>query len=151
MAIAAKAPNTIHLSGPCLIDMQYPAGEAITPGHLVELYNDSGTIKVRKHATSTEVVTHAVALDLPEWNKTVDDAYAIGDQVKIGFMCAGCTWWGLLPSGQNIAPAAFLQSNGAGTLKAATATTAAANVAKFQALENIGAITVLTRVRVQVI
>lgn len=151
MAITKRDPNTVYLAGPITRVDEFPAGEAITPGHLIELYDDSGTMKWRKHATSTEQVTLAVALEQGHFNLGVDDAYAAGDQVVAGILCPGSTFWGLIASGQDISSAELMQSAGAGLLKAATATTAAANVAKFQSLDNPGAVTELTRLRVQVI
>jgi hypothetical protein len=58
----------------------------------------------------------------------------------------------LVPSGANITAGTLLQSNGNGMLKAATATTADANLAHFQALESTGgAVAVTTRLRIQVL
>lgn len=152
MAISKRNPTAICVFGDCSHPVNdLAAGEAITPGHLVEMYDDGGVNKWRKHATSTEQVTLAVAMEQGEMNKGVDDTCAAGDLAKVWFLKPGDVFWGLIPSGQTIANAAKLQSNGGGTLKAATATTAAANVARFQSLDNLGAVTTLTRCRIQVI
>jgi hypothetical protein len=126
--------------------------ESITPGMLLEYHNDSGTLKWGVHDAAADVQSVVVALDQTHLNKGVDDAYAAGDLVMAGALRPGAVFWGLIPSGQNISPAAKLQSNGDGKLKAATADTAAAGVAAFVALETSGgAVTVDTRIRVEVI
>lgn len=151
MTITKPDPNTIHLGGPKLVVNDYNASAAITPGMLVELHNSSG-IKVRKNASATEMAAIAVALEQIEMNKTVDDDYAADDLVKMAFLGIGSTFWGLIASGQNIAPCALLQSAGDGTLKAASPTTAAGGVARFQSVEDeTKNVTELTRIRVQVI
>lgn len=151
MSITKLNPNTIWLGGPKHLVNDLVAGVATTPGMIVEMYSDGGVLKIRPNASATEQATIAVALEQAEMNKTVDDAYAIGDLVIAAFLVPGSTFWALIPSGQNIAVGGLLQSNGDGKLKAATSTTAADNLAKFQALEASGAVTADTRLRVQVI
>jgi hypothetical protein len=92
-----------------------------------------------------------VALDRPELNKGLTDNYAAADLVAAGFLAPGSVFYGLIPSGQDIANGALLQSNGDGKLKAATATTQDAGLGKFQSLDNPGSVTADTRLRVQVI
>lgn len=145
-------PNTIFLADGDNEVNDLVAGEAITPGHLIEVYAASaGVNKWRKNSSATEYAALAVALDQPELNMGVDDAYAAADKVRARFLDAGDVFWGLVPSGQTIANGDLLQSNGDGTLKKATATTADANLGRLQALDNLGAVTTLTRCRVQVI
>jgi hypothetical protein len=151
MSITKLNPNTVHLGGPAHLVNDLAAGVATTPGMTVEMYSNGGVLEVRPTASATEQVTIAVALEQGELNKTVADVYAIGDLIKVAFLAPGSTFWALIPSGQNIAVGALLQSNGDGKLKVATATTADANVAKFQSLEASGAVTADTRIRVQVI
>lgn len=151
MTLAARDPNTIWLGGPKVEENTYVAGEAITPGHLIELYNDGGTLKWRKNASATEIQAIAVALDQPELNKGVDDAYAAGDLVRAAFFAPGSKFWGLIASGQDIDPAELLKSAADGTLQTVGTSTADANLGHFQSLEDTGAVTALTRVRVQVI
>jgi hypothetical protein len=151
MAITPRAPNTIHLSGPIHLVVDVPAGEAITPGHLIEMYLDGSTTKWRKNASATEIAAHAVALEQIEFNKTIDDDYVAGDLVRAGFLGVGAVFYPLIASGQDIVKCELLQSAGDGTMKAATATTADAGLGEFQALDGPGAVTALTRLRVQVI
>lgn len=160
MAIVKRAPNTIYLGGGdgpggesgCTVINDYVAIESITPGMLLEYHNDSGTLKWGVHDAAADVQPAAIALDQTHLNLGVDDVYAAGDLVMAGVLRKGATFWGLIPSGQNIDPGAKLQSNGDGKLKAATADTAAAGVAMYLALESSGgAVTVDTRIRVEVV
>lgn len=152
MAVTARDPNTIHLGGDITRLNEHSAGVAITPGMLIEFYSDGTNMKLRPHASATEFPTAIFATEDVFHNKTVDDVYAIGSLVPAVQGHKGSSWWALVPSGQDIAAGALLQSNGNGMLKAATATTAAANVAHFQALESTGgAVTVTTRLRIQVL
>lgn len=153
MTITKLNPHTIWLGGPLtrLDDADFPASAAITPGMLVEMFDDTGDPKFRPNSSDTGQAAMSIALDREELNDDIDTAYAIGDVVKVGYLAPGSTFYGLLPSGQDIAAGDLLQSNGDGKLKIASASTAAANVAKFQALDSPGAVVVDTRVRVQVI
>jgi hypothetical protein len=151
MSITKINPRTIHLAGPCTKVDDIAAGGAVTPGMLVEVYDDSGTNKWRANASATEIAALAVALDRPELNDGIDDAYAADDLCKVGFLAPGSVFYGLIPSGQDISNGALLQSNGDGKLKAATATTQSAGLGRFQSLDNVGAVVVDTRLRIQVI
>lgn len=159
MAITKINPRTIHLGGPLTVVAgddsdglgTHVASAAITPGMLVEQHADSGDLKWRPHGTDSEQVTLAVALNEPHLNHGIDTAYAIGDLVSVGFLGPGSVFYGIIPSGQDISVGEFLQSNGDGKLKTASATTATANVAKFQSLDAPGSVTADTRLRVQVI
>jgi hypothetical protein len=129
----------------------FEATEAITPGHLVELVDSGSENKWQKHATAANVQPRTVAID-QSWNDLgVDDAYAAGDAVAVAHMFVGCVFWGLISSGQDISNGEHLQSAGDGTLKSATASTAAANVAHYISLDNPGSVTVSTRIRAMVI
>lgn len=154
MAFRVLAPNRIRLSGEGgdAIINTYPVGVTTTPGMLVELYKDTdNALKWRPHATATNVQSKFIALNQPEQNRGVDSAYVVGELAEVWSTEAGDMFWGLVPSGQNITAGDNLQSNGDGRLKAATASTAAAGVARYQALETIGAVTADTRLRVQVL
>lgn len=153
MALEKLNPRRIHLGGPLttLDDFLHEASATITPGMLVELHDSSGETKVRPHNTDSEIVSLAVALDRPELNKEITDDYASGDVVKVGYLAAGSIFYGIIPSGQDISNGEFLQSNGDGKLKTASATTQDAALAKFQSLDNPGSVTSDTRLRVLVI
>lgn len=147
MAITPLNPNTVHLGGPMTLVDHLVAIEAVTPGMLVEYHDDSGTLKWGVHDAADDPVHRAVALEQDELNKTVSDAYAAGDLMKVGVLVPGSTFWGLIPSGQNISPGDRLQSNGDGKLKAA-----ASGEVAFVAIESSGgAVTADTRLRVEVL
>lgn len=150
MALQHRDPNTIHLGGDITKLNEWIAGVQITPGMLIEFY-DNGTMMLRPHASATEIPGSTFALEKIIHNKTVDDVYPSGELVYAATFHRGSSVWALIPSGQNISAGELLQSNGNGMLKSATATTAAAGLAKFQALEDLGAITVTTRCRVAVL
>lgn len=153
MPITLNPPNTIHLSGPCHIESDdlTNCSVAATPGMLAEKVDSSGVNKWRPNASATEIPTLAVFLDSPESNLGIDSVYAIGATPKVGWLCPGSVFYGIVVSGQNIANCELLQSNGDGKLKSATATTADAMLGRFQALDNIGLVAADTRCRVQVI
>lgn len=158
MSLTAIASRTIHLAGPIYRETAadvdglgtHPASAAITPGMLVEMHLDT-TVKWRPNGSATEATALAVALNQPELNKGIEDAYATGDLVQVGFMAVGSIFNAIIPSGQNISACELLQSNGDGKLKSATATTADANLGRFQSLDSPGSVLVDTRIRVQVI
>jgi hypothetical protein len=122
MAITKRVPNTIAIRPatvpPNRINNDLVAVEAITPGMLVELHNDSGTLKWGVHDSANQPVARAVALDEIELNHGIATAYSAADLVKVGYFYPGDRFYGIIPSGQNITQGALLQSNGDGKLKA---------------------------------
>lgn len=152
MSITRESPRTIMLAAnafPPVIVNDRVASEAITPGMLVEMISSGSDQKWRKNASATEQVEIAVALNQPELNLGVDDAYAAGDLVNVWKPGVGDVFWGLIQSGEDIAEGDLLQSASGGYVKEATATTASANLAKFKALSSPGAVTADTRVVVE--
>lgn len=156
--IVKNPPNTIYLGGGlpggeggATVVNEYSAGVAITPGMLIELYKNGSTLMLRPHASAGEAVAPWVATEQIQFNLTVDSVYPSGELVNSVHLRKGSTFWGLVPSGQDISKGEFLQSNGDGKLKSASATTADANVAQFQALDELGAVTADTRCRVLVL
>lgn len=147
MPIQKLNPHTIWLGGSIevLDDREFPASAAITPGMLVEMFDNAGSPNFRAQSSSAAEVARSVALDREEFNKTIDDPYAIGDTVKVGYLNAGSTFYGLVPSGETVNKGDMLQSNGDGTL------VAAGGYAPFQSLDDLGATTVLTRCRTQIL
>lgn len=144
MAITALPPNTIWLGGPRTEIGDLAASEAITPGHLIERFNNAGVIRFRKHATAAGNTPKIVATEQSMLNKGVDDAYAANDLVEASALKGGSTAWMFIASGQNIVAGNKLESAGDGTLRIL-----AAGVALFQALENKPTVTSLTRIRVE--
>lgn len=146
MSVALNAPNTIFLGGERTQIGDRAASEAITPGHLVELFNNAGVIRFRKHATAAVATERLVATEQLMLNKGVDDAYAANDLMEVSAGRGGSTFWMFIASGQNIAAGDKLESAGNGTLRIL-----AAGVALFSALENKPNVTVQTRIRVEVV
>lgn len=153
MAITKRAPNTIYLGGGLpggdggmtLVNDQVCSG-AVTPGMLVETVNSAGNPKWAAHGTASGKAQKAFALEQIEWNLGVDDAYASGDLIKVGIMRPGSVVWAIVPSGQNIVPGDWLESNGDGKLKEGSTAPVG------RALDTTsGAVTADTRVRVEVL
>lgn len=157
MAITKRAPNTILIGGggPAaegagVYINDLVAGVAITPGMLIETYDDAGTTKWRPHTAAADVQPRTVALEQLMNNRGVDYVYAVGDLVQAIALYPGSVFWGIVANGQDISNQEPLQSNGDGRLKAATVTTAAGNVAHFKAHDALGAVAAHTRCRVEV-
>lgn len=146
MSITRHDPNTIFLGGERTQIGDIAASEAITPGHLIDRFNNGGITRWRKHATGGGHVTPAVATNQSMLNKGVDDDYAAGDLVEASVLHNGATAWMFIASGQNITYGQKLESAGDGTLRAL-----ASGEALFTSLENSGAVTALTRIRVEAI
>jgi hypothetical protein len=142
MSITRYDPNTIFLGGDRTQIGDLAVSEALTPGMLVERFNNGGIIRWRK-ATADIDGPPAIITNQSMLNLGVDDDYAAGDLAEVSILHKGATAWALIASGQNIAAGVLLGSAGDGTLKAG------ATVARFTALENKPTVTVLTRIRVE--
>lgn len=148
MSITRNNPNTVFLGGDRTQINDLAASEAITPGHLIERFNNAGVIRWRKHATAGQTlgVNAAVATEQAMLNKGVDDAYAAGDLVEASILHKGAFAWMFIASGQNIVAGNRLESAGDGTLRIL-----ASGAALFTALENKPTVVALTRIRVEAI
>lgn len=153
MPLTPLPPNTILLSGRAhatIINDLPIIDTGALPGHFVEMFNSSGTLAWRKVTSATNMPSKHILLEEDYKNKALTEAYVSGSPAMVAVLERGMTVWALLPSGQDITDGDYLQQNGDGNLKEATSITAAANVAHYQAMETLGAITVLTRGRVAV-
>ena len=152
MALAHNPPNTIHLGGPIEKMNEWIASTTITPGMQIELYDSgAGKMKWRPHSSATNRASNIFALEKMIHNKTVDDNYTANELVYAAKFLPGSSAWCCVPSGQDITAGESLQSNGDGWLKTATSEAAATNVAAQKALETLGAVNALTRVRIQIL
>lgn len=142
MAITRSTPNTIFLGGDRTQIGDLAVSEAVTPGHLVERFNNGGVIRWRK-ATADIAGPPALATEHSMANLDVDDDYAANDLAEVSILHKGAAGWAFIASGQNVAAGDLLGSAGSGTLKTG------ATVARFTALENKPNVTVLTRIRVE--
>ena len=148
MSITRSNPNTIFLGGDKTIENSLACSIAITPGMLVERFNNGGITRWRPSTTNGLAGPAAVALEHAMANKGVDDAYAINDLVEVALLHKGAAAWMLIPSGQNVAFGDLLGDNGSsvpGTLKTSP------TVPRFVALENKPTVLVQTRIRVEAI
>lgn len=133
MAQSFTAPNKILLySDPTpTIDGTHAASEAITPGMLVEQFNNSGTIRYRK-STRTGLRNTLVMLDQPLYGKTIADACAANDLIEVVESKTGDVLYMLIASGANITAGSRLTDAGNGKLKAV-----GSDVPCFEAQENV--------------
>lgn len=145
MSIVRNNPNTVFLGGNRIQVNDLASSESITPGHLIDSFNNGGIQRWRKHATASIACAKTVATEQSMVNKGVDDVYAIGDLVEASILEPGATAWMFLASGQTIVHGNKLESAGDGTLKVF-----AAGIVLFKALENKTALA-LTRIRVEAV
>lgn len=142
MSITRHNPNTIFLGGDRTQVNDLAVSQDITPGMLVERFNNAGVIRWRK-ATADIAGPPAILTNRPMLNEGVDTVCPTGDLAEVSILHKGATAWALIASGQNVAAGALLGSAGDGTLKTG------ATVARFTALENKPSVTTLTRIRVE--
>lgn len=143
------AKKSIVLLGQPTINEDGAAGEAIKPGHLVK-----GVSTILKHASAAGRCGARFALERDEFGQSLTSSssteagspdYATGDTVKVGAFHQGQRVLAWVASGQNITEDDLLESAGDGTLKEGSTWVIA------RALETLGAVTELTRVRVEII
>ena len=116
--------NKILLSGNYVLEEDL-AFAALTPGHLLEVYNDSGTMKVRKHSTAKGFCEKAFALESPNQGQSADSilgrsietAYAAGERVEYAICSPGARVQAWLKGGTNYVIGDKLESAGDGTLQ----------------------------------
>ncbi len=144
--------RTIVLRGNPEVNEYGKATEAIKPGYLVK-----GVSQVSKQTANGTKVAFALALERSEMGTGIDDAhrgistvsafYASGDQVKVATFDAGDEAVVFVASGENVSEDTYLGSDNSNPGLFKTSPT----VPLCRALETIGAVTVETPVRVQVI
>jgi hypothetical protein len=137
------AKKTIKLLGEPIQNEDDKAAEAITPGHLVT-FDSSGNLI--KHNVAGGFTQTAFALEREEMGDDIDVAYAINDTVKVGVFGPGTRVNALIASGQNINKGDYVESAGNGTLRVFGSGTRLG-----RSLENTGAVTVLSRMRTEIV
>lgn len=151
------APKRIILRGPDPVRVDKfvaAAGSAIKPGHLVE---QSAAGEVQEHSTAGGNAESAFALPQdwvePSSGLNIDNAYAVGDTVFVGFFAPGTLVYAFLDNGQNVAAGAYLESAGNGNLQAAgtAAATGDTRIVPAVAEEAVNATGGTSRIRVRVI
>jgi hypothetical protein len=135
------AKRLIKLLGEPIQNEDSKAAAVLTPGQLVA-FDGSGDLI--KHATAAGLAQPAFALEREEMGQGIDNTYAIGDTVKVGVFAPGDRVLVFIASGQNLIVGDALESAGDGTLKKGTTNPIA------RSLEVTGAVTVLTRLRAEI-
>lgn len=154
MPLTPLVPGTVLLSGRddvTIINDIPIVDTGALPGHFVEMFVSGGKSAWRKVSSAVNMPSKHILLEEDFKNRTLSTPYDSGTAAMVAVLEVGMTVWALLPSGQDITVADYLQQNGDGNLKEATSITAAANVAHYRALETLGAINALTRCRVAVV
>jgi hypothetical protein len=150
MSTTRMERRVITLRGQPIQNEDGVASAVIKPGYLVD-----GVLSVAAHAVAAGACPRTFALERDELGAGIDDTYRgigtissdyqIGDTVKIGSFAPGMRVFAFVASGQNISINARLESAGDGTLRAFGSGTIIG-----RALETLGAVTGLTRCRVEV-
>jgi hypothetical protein len=110
------------LKGQPIIDETCTAAAAISPGHLIEL---ASATTVQKHSTAAGNAAKCFALERSEMGKSVTDAYATSDRVKMGMFRPGDRVQArLAAAAAAVVAGAYLESAGNGTLRVLTANAA---------------------------
>lgn len=122
------AKQTIKLKKYNDIINEYAAGEAITPGMLLELASD-GDVDVQD--TAGGVCSKMFALEDELQGKTIDDAYAEGDPVQCWVATPGEEVLAWLANGEDASIGDILVADGTGKLKVATPDSSAVTVEEY--------------------
>jgi hypothetical protein len=143
--------RSVLLQGSPAIFEDGVAAGVISPGHLVK----SPVAGVAVQSVSNAKVPALIALERDELGEGIDNtyqsyagaaAYAVGDRVKVAALYPGCVVTVYIASGQNIQQDEFLGSAGDGTVKAVSVGDAVG-----VALDEIGAVTATTAIRMRVV
>lgn len=145
-SLVTQPQRTIWLGGLRTEIGDLAASETITPGHLIERWNNAGVHRWRKHTTGGGATARAFATEQSMINLTINDIYNAGDLVEATVGGGGTTILAFVASGQNITFGQKLESAGDGTLRAL-----ASGVALCTSLDDTGAVNALTRLRVECI
>lgn len=121
--------HQIQLSGPFERE-EYIAGGTITPGHLVETYNDAGVQKCRVNSGSGLHNARSFAVEDPLQPKSatstqsrdIDDDYVVGELVSVNICLPGARVQAWLKDGESVVIGDKLMSGADGTLVKQTTT-----------------------------
>jgi hypothetical protein len=145
MAVTQLPPGTVYLGGEKTDVCDIAASETITPGDLVDRFNNAGTIRFRKQATASIRTPVAIAKEASMLGRSWNDTYAVNDLMETFIALPGCTFMGWIASGQNLVAGNKVEADGSGGFKVY----ATLGAALATCLENTGAVTVRTRVRLE--
>lgn len=145
--------RSVILRGTPEIDEQGVAAAEVKPGYLVK----SPASGVVVQTASGTKAPFSIALERDELGQGIDNSlqgqgtatafYASGDRVKVAHCYPGCVVTAWIASGQNVQKDELLSSAGDGTLAVETTEEQAIAVSE----EEVGAVTVLTAIKVRVI
>jgi len=105
--------HRIHAKGP-FVQEEYTAGEAISPGHLVDIHNNG---LLYKHDVPEGKAERMFAQEDALQGKTIDDNYAAGDIVTVILPVLGAEVQAWLINDQIVSIGDWLVSNGDGCLR----------------------------------
>lgn len=111
--MSTEYPKRIHLLGQGRIE-EGKASEAITPGSLVALNSDG---EYENHGSAGGYGEALFALEDSLQGKTINDAYAADDIVRIVVAGKGDVVYARLADGEDVGIGDLLTSNGDGTLQ----------------------------------
>jgi hypothetical protein len=126
-----NSPNTISLKRNYNTrNSELPAGVAINPGYLLELYNNSSALNYKPHSVAGGKALKIFALEQDYIGKDKNTQYAIADTVQAGIFTSGDEVLAkLAASATAITQGDKLESAGDGTLRKCVDITAAAGTA----------------------
>jgi len=131
--MAASTPNTVLLKGdPLAVEGVAAVSQAIKPGMLLERHTD-GTF--RKHSVGGGNAVPMFAREFEIAGGGIDAVYDDGDRVLGYIGRKGDEFYAFLAAGQDVTLGEYLESNGAGALRAID-TTGAAIVRALEAKDN---------------
>ncbi len=121
-------PKRILLSGDNYYLIEEIAGGTIKPGHLCEIYNDSGDMLVRVHGTAKGFGENMFALEDPLQGQTVDSvktrnidiSYVVTERVPLAICGPGTMAFIFLKAGTAYVIGDKLESAGDGSLQKAS-------------------------------
>jgi len=112
--MAAKT-IVVKCYGDIIQDTEKASG-AITPGHLVEYFSTSGSVRV--HSTAGNNALPMFALESELEGEQIDHVLTSGEQIQVWTPRRGDWVYALLKNGESVAVGDFLESAGDGTLEA---------------------------------
>jgi hypothetical protein len=106
--------NTIILKDYLHVFEEYEAAAALSPGMLVELTTAG---KIQKHSGAGRTALPMFPIEDALQGKTIRDAYAAGDKVRVWIPQRGDIVYGLLADEESVVIGDYVESNGLGYLR----------------------------------
>lgn len=143
------ARRVIALKGDPIQNEERAAAEAIIPGHLLNF--DASGLLIKNVTAANQ--SPAFALEQDYLGKDIDEAYAIGDTVRVGQFSPGMRVYAWLASGQNVADGDYLAPSTTAGLLTKTGVTTTLRIARaLEDVDTTGSAPVAgTRIRVEIV